>query len=77
VGHGSNFRLTLPRRAGAELTGSPLPLEPNDVHRPVGADDSGDKTTTHLLRPTPPPVTLRGIGQPRPADTTTPGTVRG
>ncbi len=27
-GKGSQFRLTLPRLAGAELTGSPLPLEP-------------------------------------------------
>lgn len=27
-GVGSQFRLTLPRHAGAELTGSPLPLEP-------------------------------------------------
>ena len=27
-GAGAQFRLTLPRRAGAELTGSPLPLEP-------------------------------------------------
>jgi two-component system sensor histidine kinase MtrB len=30
-GDGAHFRLTLPRRAGAELTHSPLPLEPRDA----------------------------------------------
>ena len=30
-GAGANFRLTLPRRAGAPLTESPLPLEPADA----------------------------------------------
>jgi two-component system sensor histidine kinase MtrB len=30
-GDGACFRLTLPRRAGAELTASPLPLEPTDA----------------------------------------------
>jgi two-component system, OmpR family, sensor histidine kinase MtrB len=30
-GRGSVFRLTLPRRAGEQLVGSPLPLEPDDV----------------------------------------------
>jgi two-component system sensor histidine kinase MtrB len=37
-GDGCQFRLTLPRRAGAELTGSPIPLEPRDSasrRRPV------------------------------------------
>ena len=43
-GEGSQFRLTLPRRAGAELTGSPLPLEPigtasERVALPVGRTD--------------------------------------
>ena len=43
-GEGSQFRLTLPRRAGAELTGSPLPLEPTGtaserVALPVGRTD--------------------------------------
>jgi two-component system sensor histidine kinase MtrB len=36
--HGASFRLTLPRRAGIRLTGSPLPLEPvrpPDVAVPV------------------------------------------
>jgi two-component system, OmpR family, sensor histidine kinase MtrB len=33
-GEGSQFRLTLPRRAGVELTGSPLPLEPADSGAP-------------------------------------------
>jgi two-component system sensor histidine kinase MtrB len=32
-GDGCQFRLTLPRRAGAELTGSPIPLEPRDSAR--------------------------------------------
>ena len=32
-GDGSQFRLTVPRRAGAELTGSPIPLEPLDSAR--------------------------------------------
>ena len=29
-GKGAQFRLTLPRRAGATITVSPLPLEPDD-----------------------------------------------
>ncbi|MEP6462870.1 MAG: MtrAB system histidine kinase MtrB [Frankiaceae bacterium] len=33
-GQGAVFRLTLPKRAGAELTGSPLPLEPNGARPP-------------------------------------------
>jgi two-component system, OmpR family, sensor histidine kinase MtrB len=32
-GDGSQFRLTLPRRAGADLTESPIPLEPADSRR--------------------------------------------
>jgi two-component system sensor histidine kinase MtrB len=42
-GDGTNFRLTLPRRAGAELSHSPLPLEPADARHdrrmpmPIGA----------------------------------------
>ena len=34
---GANFRLTLPRRAGAALAGSPLPLVPEDAARGEGA----------------------------------------
>jgi two-component system sensor histidine kinase MtrB len=34
-GHGSCFRLTLPRSAGGELTASPLPLAPADDEEPV------------------------------------------
>ena len=34
-GHGANFRLTLPRRAGITLTGSPLPLVPEDADGPM------------------------------------------
>ena len=32
-GDGCQFRLTVPRRQGAELTGSPIPLEPLDSRR--------------------------------------------
>ena len=35
-GEGAQFRLTLPRRAGAVLRQSPLPLVPSDVGEPVG-----------------------------------------
>jgi two-component system, OmpR family, sensor histidine kinase MtrB len=31
AGDGAQFRLTLPRRAGVQMTGSPLPLEPLDA----------------------------------------------
>jgi len=34
-GEGAQFRLTLPRRAGAVLRHSPLPLVPSDVSEPV------------------------------------------
>jgi two-component system, OmpR family, sensor histidine kinase MtrB len=36
-GEGANFRLTLPRRVGVPLTGSPLPLVPADAVRGEGA----------------------------------------
>ena len=36
-GDGSHFRLTLPRRAGRPLRGSPLPLVPEDAARGEGA----------------------------------------
>jgi two-component system sensor histidine kinase MtrB len=35
-GKGSVFRLTLPRVAGQELAGSPLPLEPDEAEIPAG-----------------------------------------
>jgi two-component system sensor histidine kinase MtrB len=51
-GRGSVFRLTLPRRAGEELAGSPLPLEPDEaeaaldpVEQPQPA--SGDEVAAH------------------------------
>jgi two-component system sensor histidine kinase MtrB len=49
-GHGSVFRLTLPRAVGAELVGSPLPLAPDsadlhDVALPRLADASGPAST--------------------------------
>jgi two-component system, OmpR family, sensor histidine kinase MtrB len=39
-GKGSVFRLTLPRAAGQELAGSPLPLEPDDTEI-IGIDGAG------------------------------------
>ncbi|MEV4252097.1 MtrAB system histidine kinase MtrB [Spirillospora sp. NPDC049652] len=45
TGHGSQFRLSLPRTAGAELRGSPLPLVPPGagVSRPLFAElEAGD-----------------------------------
>jgi len=37
LGDGSQFRLTLPRRVGAEIDGSPIPLEPGDSQRRLAA----------------------------------------
>jgi two-component system sensor histidine kinase MtrB len=37
LGDGSQFRLTLPRRVGAEIDGSPIPLEPQDSQRRLDA----------------------------------------
>jgi two-component system sensor histidine kinase MtrB len=39
---GSQFRLTLPRLAGADLTSSPLPLVPEDAPHGAGLTDVGD-----------------------------------
>ena len=72
VGRGANFRLTLPRVAGEPLSSSPLPLEPEETDEPAATDDA-DKATSHQpARPTLLPVTVRGIGQPRPSDPTSP-----
>jgi len=51
-GRGSVFRLTLPRQAGAELLGSPLPLTPDGA-------DLGSLSAHH---PVEPPVPADGIG---------------
>jgi two-component system sensor histidine kinase MtrB len=40
-GKGSVFRLTMPRVAGAELAGSPLPLGPDDAEVPGGLTGTG------------------------------------
>lgn len=40
-GKGSVFRLTLPRVAGSELAGSPLPLGPDDAEVPGGLTGTG------------------------------------
>jgi two-component system, OmpR family, sensor histidine kinase MtrB len=41
IGRGSVFRLTLPRTAGAELAGSPLPLAPDDAELADRATTAG------------------------------------
>ena len=71
VGRGACFRLTLPRRAGDALRSSPLPLEPEEAR--TAEPDGGGSTTSHTpARPPLLPVTVRGIGQPRPVDPTPP-----
>jgi two-component system sensor histidine kinase MtrB len=40
-GGGSQFRLTIPRSAGSEITRSPIPLEPEDSRGNLGLDLSG------------------------------------
>jgi two-component system, OmpR family, sensor histidine kinase MtrB len=47
-GKGSVFRLTLPRIAGQELVGSPLPLEPDEAEIIVGLD-AADPYPTGLV----------------------------
>jgi two-component system sensor histidine kinase MtrB len=51
VENGSQFRLTLPRRAGDDLRRSPLPLVPDDLAGVVGAPYS---------RVSEPPATVGG-----------------
>ncbi len=45
---GSVFRLTLPRTAGAELAGSPLPLVPDEADMSALADHAADLTVADL-----------------------------
>lgn len=45
LGQGSSFRLTLPRRAGIVLAGSPLPLAPDEPTDGRGLDLAGDDVT--------------------------------
>ena len=73
-GGGSQFRLTLPRTAGESLTGSPIPLEPEDSRRrrSAGAVPSAPPAAVPSARspipPTPPrppsadPAALPGNG---------------
>jgi two-component system sensor histidine kinase MtrB len=48
-GRGSVFRLTVPRRAGEELVGSPLPLEPDDevLSKPGNVLEPSDEVSAH------------------------------
>ena len=48
-GSGSVFRLTLPRTAGAELAGSPLPLVPDEADMSLLADHSATDLTVAEL----------------------------
>ncbi|MBO0899891.1 HAMP domain-containing histidine kinase [Cellulomonas sp. zg-ZUI222] len=55
-GHGACFRLTLPRRAGIRLTGSPLPLQPEPEASP--AVEAGPRRSTDpVALPELPPMT--------------------
>jgi two-component system, OmpR family, sensor histidine kinase MtrB len=49
VGRGSVFRLTLPRTAGAELAGSPLPLAPDESDASTGSLADTDGATALTL----------------------------
>jgi two-component system, OmpR family, sensor histidine kinase MtrB len=49
-GQGSVFRLTLPRTAGGELAGSPLPLGPDDLNLTAGPDAGGLSTGAVTVR---------------------------
>ncbi|MFW6091904.1 MAG: two-component sensor histidine kinase, partial [Actinomycetota bacterium] len=40
-GAGSQFRLTIPRRVGGDLTASPLPLMPDDAAQDAGLSGVG------------------------------------
>jgi two-component system sensor histidine kinase MtrB len=44
-GNGSQFRLTVPRRVGSDLTQSPIPLEPADSRRRRGGVLAGLRGT--------------------------------
>jgi two-component system, OmpR family, sensor histidine kinase MtrB len=50
LGRGSVFRLTLPRTAGGELAGSPLPLAPDDAELP-DAPAAGTLAAAHGVTP--------------------------
>jgi two-component system sensor histidine kinase MtrB len=64
-GRGSVFRLTLPRVAGAELVGSPLPLEPG----PAEVESvTADLPAVTAEPPAPPPATEPAAPPGRPAD---------
>jgi two-component system, OmpR family, sensor histidine kinase MtrB len=69
---GAQFRLTLPRKAGAILETSPLPLVPRDLVGPGGARLDGLEAPAPLA-PTPPPSTpgaAEPTAEPTAAETT-------
>ena len=49
-GHGAQFRLTVPRRAGAELLTSPLPLQPDDAATVAPAAVGGGVSPAGVVR---------------------------
>ena len=62
---GAQFRLTLPRKAGAILETSPLPLVPRDLVGPGGTRLDGLEAPAP--RPPTPPASLPSVPQPSPA----------
>jgi two-component system sensor histidine kinase MtrB len=65
-GLGSQFRLSLPRAAGAELRGSPLPLVPADVE--LSRSPRSTTGPSSLPGTLPTPITLTGLmAMPAPA----------
>ncbi|MGH3624747.1 MAG: two-component sensor histidine kinase, partial [Sciscionella sp.] len=65
-GQGASFRLTLPRRPGLTLTGSPLPLTPDDAVAsglsPVRTDTAAVPGAPRLGEPE--RVSLTDVGEP-------------
>jgi two-component system sensor histidine kinase MtrB len=60
-GRGSQFRLTLPRRAGDALVASPLALEPVDAEATVPGRRRSDRPAGHAART---PRSPLGVGRP-------------
>ena len=71
AGRGSLFRLTLPRAAGVELAGSPLPLGPDEAELTAGRPRQAPPSSTARPWPVPTPVARQAwpssTAQPRQA----------